>query len=210
MALILLTCRLHEIDREVGYLQAVLADWFTSVTPQAGDALTTATPAATRHLNLLQEELSQFYLPELQSSRITLLLSVVFVAIYICSWWWMAFAIKQVSQGGSVSLKTVLLLAVFAAVDIAASTGFVLLRLIMKNPEGPELANMVTNVTKIVAKFTANLVAKYDANLALAPRSRQVPIDVTSCCPFPSIFTKSLRQISSNREERCYTSNIFT
>ncbi|GIY91850.1 uncharacterized protein CEXT_621651 [Caerostris extrusa] len=68
---------------------------------------------------------------ELQSSRITLLLSVVFVAIYICSWWWMAFAIKQVSQGGSVSLKTVLLLAVFAAVDIAASTGFVLLRLIM-------------------------------------------------------------------------------
>ncbi|CAL1274749.1 unnamed protein product [Larinioides sclopetarius] len=131
MALILLTCRLHEIDREVGYLQAVLTDWFPPTQPQQQNDVTTVAPTVNRHLNLLQEELTQFYLPELQSSRITLLLSVVFVAIYICSWWWMAFAIKQVSQGGSVSLKTVLLLAVFAAVDIAASTGFVLLRLIM-------------------------------------------------------------------------------
>ncbi|GFW23817.1 hypothetical protein TNCV_4496941 [Trichonephila clavipes] len=58
----------------------------------------------------------------------------------------------------------------------------------------------------IVTKPAANLVTKYDANLALSPRSRQVPNDVTSCYPFPSLFTKSPRQISSNREERCYTS----
>ncbi|GFT89196.1 hypothetical protein TNCV_3085721 [Trichonephila clavipes] len=42
-----------------------------------------------------------------------------------------------------------------------------------QNPEGPELANMVTKVTKL----TANWVAKYDANLVLSPRSRQVPIE---------------------------------
>ncbi|GFV21820.1 hypothetical protein TNCV_4525071 [Trichonephila clavipes] len=63
-----------------------------------------------------------------------------------------------------------------------------------KNPDGPELANMVANV----AKLAANLVAKYDANLAGSLRSRQVPIDVTSCYLFPSLFTKSLQQISSN------------
>ncbi|GFV50811.1 hypothetical protein TNCV_4237661 [Trichonephila clavipes] len=66
----------------------------------------------------------------------------------------------------------------------------------MMNPEGPELANMVTNVTQIVTnvtkmvtnvtkmvtnvtkmvtnvtkmftKLTANLVSKYDANLSLS------------------------------------------
>ncbi|GFX14483.1 transposable element Tcb2 transposase [Trichonephila clavipes] len=57
----------------------------------------------------------------------------------------------------------------------------------------PELTNMVANVTKIVVKLVAKLVPKYDANLALSPKSRQVPIDVTSCYPFPSLFTKSLR-----------------
>ncbi|GFV78881.1 hypothetical protein TNCV_4079811 [Trichonephila clavipes] len=46
----------------------------------------------------------------------------------------------------------------------------------MKNPKGPKLTNMATNVAK-VAKLLANLVAKYDANLALSPRSRQVPIE---------------------------------
>ncbi|GFT79449.1 transposable element Tcb2 transposase [Trichonephila clavipes] len=42
----------------------------------------------------------------------------------------------------------------------------------MKNPEDPELANMVANVTKLMA----NLVAKHDASLALLPRSHFVPI----------------------------------
>ncbi|GFV51969.1 hypothetical protein TNCV_1323221 [Trichonephila clavipes] len=49
-----------------------------------------------------------------------------------------------------------------------------------KIPEGSELANMVANdATMIaeVAKLTANLVAKKDANLALPPRFRQVLIE---------------------------------
>ncbi|GFY02804.1 retrovirus-related Pol polyprotein from transposon TNT 1-94 [Trichonephila clavipes] len=38
-----------------------------------------------------------------------------------------------------------------------------------KNPKGSELTN--------VAKLVTNVVAKYDANLALSPRSRQFPIE---------------------------------
>ncbi|GFX17036.1 hypothetical protein TNCV_4265621 [Trichonephila clavipes] len=48
-----------------------------------------------------------------------------------------------------------------------------------KIPEGSELASKVTNDAKMVAKvakLTANLVAKNDANLALPPRFRQVLI----------------------------------
>ncbi|GFS80819.1 hypothetical protein TNCV_1334471 [Trichonephila clavipes] len=42
-----------------------------------------------------------------------------------------------------------------------------------KNPEGSKIANIVTKVTKLAA----NLVVKYDANLALSPRFRQVHIE---------------------------------
>ncbi|GFY36062.1 hypothetical protein TNCV_4844341 [Trichonephila clavipes] len=42
-----------------------------------------------------------------------------------------------------------------------------------KIPEGSELTNMVAKVTKLAT----NLVAKYDANLALPPRFRQVLIE---------------------------------
>ncbi|GFV56220.1 hypothetical protein TNCV_3266271 [Trichonephila clavipes] len=48
------------------------------------------------------------------------------------------------------------------------------------NPDGPKLANNVTNDTKMVAndaKWVANLVFKYDANLVLSPRFRQLLID---------------------------------
>ncbi|GFY10388.1 hypothetical protein TNCV_1462781 [Trichonephila clavipes] len=44
-------------------------------------------------------------------------------------------------------------------------------------PEGSELANMVTNNTKMVAKLAANMVTKNDANLALPPRFRQILIE---------------------------------
>ena len=61
MALILLTCRLHEVDREVGYLQTILVDWFQPPPPPSPDS--TAQPVdAAKYLRLLQEELTQFYL----------------------------------------------------------------------------------------------------------------------------------------------------
>ncbi|GFU91084.1 hypothetical protein TNCV_4924151 [Trichonephila clavipes] len=49
-----------------------------------------------------------------------------------------------------------------------------------KIPEGSELANMVVNDAKMVAKVTklaTNLVAKNDANSALPPRFRRVLIE---------------------------------
>ncbi|KAJ6223606.1 hypothetical protein RDWZM_002151 [Blomia tropicalis] len=68
---------------------------------------------------------------ELWSSRTTLVLSLIFVFVYIMSWCWMAYAIRETTSPHDVSLKTVLLLAIFAAVDIAASAGFVMVRVIM-------------------------------------------------------------------------------
>ncbi|GFV95042.1 hypothetical protein TNCV_1030401 [Trichonephila clavipes] len=49
-----------------------------------------------------------------------------------------------------------------------------------KIPEGSEIANMVANDAKMVAKvakLAVNLVAKNDAYLALPPRFRQVLIE---------------------------------
>ncbi|GFU08036.1 hypothetical protein TNCV_1527741 [Trichonephila clavipes] len=50
-----------------------------------------------------------------------------------------------------------------------------------KIPKGSELANMVPNDAKMVAKvakLATNLVAKNDVNLALPPRFRQVLVDL--------------------------------
>ncbi|UYV65604.1 hypothetical protein LAZ67_3004826 [Cordylochernes scorpioides] len=124
MALILLSARLHDVDREVTFIQHVLTSWLPSSLPA------NVTSKIMQELEGLRKEMMAFMM-ELTSARTTLILSVVFVSIYILSWWWMAFAINQAQEGGSVSLRTVLLLSVFAAVDIAASAGFVLLRIIM-------------------------------------------------------------------------------
>lgn len=141
LALILLAGRLHEVDREVNFLQLVLGNWLPndtvissrnrgpSQTGQGNNAKSSTsqlTLIQKQHFNHLKNDIKHFIM-ELSSARTTLVLSVVFVVIYIFSWWWMAFAIKQ----GNVSLRTVLLLSVFAAVDIAASAGFILLRIIM-------------------------------------------------------------------------------
>ncbi|UXI21466.1 FAS-associated factor 2-like [Sarcoptes scabiei] len=68
---------------------------------------------------------------ELMASRTTLLLSLVFVLVYLLSWCWMAYAIRATNTPQDISLKTILLLAIFSAVDIAASAGFVMVRVIM-------------------------------------------------------------------------------
>ncbi|GFX98482.1 hypothetical protein TNCV_4002511 [Trichonephila clavipes] len=50
----------------------------------------------------------------------------------------------------------------------------------LRSIQSPKLANMVINNAKKatkVAKLAANLVVKYDANLALSPRFRQVLIE---------------------------------
>ncbi|GFW50281.1 uncharacterized protein TNCV_4696981 [Trichonephila clavipes] len=63
------------------------------------------------------------------------------------------------------------LIGIVGVIDIL--TGYVIDFEVMckENPEGPELANVTKMVAK-VAKLAANLVTKYDADLALSPRSR--------------------------------------
>ncbi|XP_022704211.1 uncharacterized protein LOC111269104 isoform X2 [Varroa jacobsoni] len=107
-----------EASREIEFLRVVEVDWlgqFDELTSDAG---------------VLRHDLHTF-IGELTVSRTILLLSVIFLLVYILSWWWMVFALKQAKDDGSVPLRTILLLSIFAAVDIAASTGFVLLRIIM-------------------------------------------------------------------------------
>ncbi|GFS44246.1 dynein light chain 1, cytoplasmic [Trichonephila inaurata madagascariensis] len=153
VALIILGSRLHQVDKEAGFLQVILNTWFRESVPHpmavaaslANDSQTRGSGAAAaqrgrsppmlseraqRTLLAFREDVRYFY-RELDAARMTLILSIVFVGIFILSWWWMAFAIKQARSDGGVSLRTVLLLAVFAAVDVAASTGFILLRIIM-------------------------------------------------------------------------------
>ncbi|GIY08905.1 dynein light chain 1, cytoplasmic [Caerostris extrusa] len=150
VALIILGSRLHQVDKEAGFLQVILNTWFRESVPRiaaslANDSQTRGSGAAAqqarapppmlseraqRTLLAFREDVRYFY-RELDAARMTLILSIVFVGIFILSWWWMAFAIKQARSDASVSLRTVLLLAVFAAVDVAASTGFILLRIIM-------------------------------------------------------------------------------
>ncbi|XP_077531596.1 uncharacterized protein LOC144143739 [Haemaphysalis longicornis] len=135
LALILLSGRLYEASKEIAFLRVVLAAWMPSEADlllggNSDDHKSLVLDRSRQTLTNLKGDLESFLL-ELTSARTTLALSVVFVIIYILSWWWMAFALKQAKDDGSVSLRTVLLLSVFAAVDIAASTGFVLLRVIM-------------------------------------------------------------------------------
>ncbi|CAL1270323.1 unnamed protein product [Larinioides sclopetarius] len=151
VALIILGSRLHQVDKEAGFLQVILNTWFRESVPHplaaplSNDSQTRGSGAAAqrgrapppmlseraqRTLLAFREDVRYFY-RELDAARMTLILSIVFVGIFILSWWWMAFAIKQARSDGGVSLRTVLLLAVFAAVDVAASTGFILLRIIM-------------------------------------------------------------------------------
>ncbi|XP_023244468.1 uncharacterized protein LOC111642364 [Centruroides sculpturatus] len=155
LALILLGGRLYEVDREVSFLDLVMNTWLPKPRSESSSSKPNTSPVAlsakahrpvghgpvtrtitidpTRrllHTTNLRIDLDYFVV-ELSTARTTLILSVVFVAIFILSWWWMAFAIKQARDDGTVSLRTVLLLAVFAAVDVAASAGFILLRIIM-------------------------------------------------------------------------------
>ncbi|XP_042894620.1 uncharacterized protein [Parasteatoda tepidariorum] len=139
VALIILGSRLHQVDKEASFLQVILNTWFKEsvsmpIKTSSASSQRQKPPMLTEHAQrtlLAFREDVRYINRELDAARMTLILSIVFVGIFILSWWWMAFAIKQARSDGGVSLRTVLLLAVFAAVDVAASTGFILLRIIM-------------------------------------------------------------------------------
>ncbi|CAG2100039.1 unnamed protein product [Medioppia subpectinata] len=141
LALILLTGKLYEVDREVSFLKFVNNEWIDNNIPQEllhnnnNSSVRTANHKTTQqiaifHIENFKQDI-EILIVELWSARTTLILSLVFVLVYIISWAWMAYAVSETHSSREVSLKTVLLLAVFAAVDIAASAGFVMVRVIM-------------------------------------------------------------------------------
>ncbi|XP_054157058.1 uncharacterized protein LOC128955415 [Oppia nitens] len=151
LALILLTGKLYEVDREVGYLKFVSNDWInknilkglnSSDNNNNNNNINNPKTSITAAITTIQQQnviinLENFkqdietLIVELMSARTTLILSLIFVLVYIISWTWMAYAVNETHTSRDVSLKSVLLLAVFAAVDIAASAGFVMVRVIM-------------------------------------------------------------------------------
>ncbi|CAN7949466.1 unnamed protein product, partial [Ixodes pacificus] len=97
LALILLSGRLYEASKEISFLRLVLASWMPSDADLLGEDTKAGSVLSERSrqtITNLKVDLESFLL-ELNSARTTLALSVVFVIIYILSWWWMAFALKQ-------------------------------------------------------------------------------------------------------------------
>jgi dynein light chain LC8-type len=129
LALIFLVTKLYNISKEVSFLRFIESEWLQKLSPNITSRSQNA-QLAVFHMENLRKDIDLLII-ELWSSRTTLILGMVFVFAYILSWGWMTYVIQETRISKDVSLKTVLLLVVFAAVDIAASTGFVMVRLIM-------------------------------------------------------------------------------
>ncbi|XP_076316146.1 uncharacterized protein LOC143228737 isoform X2 [Tachypleus tridentatus] len=149
LALILFVEKLYDVDRQNSFLQTVTSVWIPDELPvtklntsnqEASVSQPSKVPSSgdqqlsSSQLNLsnLKADL-EYNILELQSVRTTLILSIVFTLEFILSWWWMAFSISQTTQEGGVPLKIVFFLGIFAAVDIVASIGFILVRIVMSS-----------------------------------------------------------------------------
>jgi len=92
------------------------------------------------HVENLRKDVDSLIV-DMWSSRTTLMLSLVFIVVYIISFGWLAHAVSETKHPKDVTLKTVLLLAVFSSIDIAASAGFVMVRLILYSMKDNQFAN---------------------------------------------------------------------
>ena len=123
LSLILILSRLHSVCKEVRFLQSIQSEWL----PKQGN-ISSATgkpmPAHVIQQENFRQELHVLII-DLWSARTTLILGLIFVLSHLLSWAWITYQLES-----GVSLKNVLLLVVFAAVDIAASTGFIMVRVI--------------------------------------------------------------------------------
>jgi hypothetical protein len=129
-ALLLIVVKLNTICKEIKFLQFLQADYLnrnSSSSSSLNVISSSSTPKNRQRLDALRYDLDIFIF-ELWSSRNALILGVFFVVAYIFSWIWITY---QMQINTNLSLKRVLLLVIFAAVDIAASTGFIMVRLIM-------------------------------------------------------------------------------
>ncbi|XP_074593725.1 uncharacterized protein LOC141849341 [Brevipalpus obovatus] len=127
LCLMLLAVKLYDVDREIDLLVSVSSEWIPSDTNSTGFRRNSS---AHNNVENFRHEMNAI-IGELWSSRATLLLTLVFVSVYILTWTWMSYTVREDKATEEVSVKTVLLLTVFAVVDIAASTGFILVRVVM-------------------------------------------------------------------------------
>lgn len=138
LALIIIMSRLYGLCKEIKFLQFIQTEWLpkqnSSFSLPSVNSLTSSTSSSPSmpktqaiKIEALRHDLDVFIF-ELWSARNGLILGLVFVIAYIFSWLWISY---QLNGNFGLSLKRVLLLVVFAAVDIAASTGFIMVRLIM-------------------------------------------------------------------------------
>ena len=135
IALLLIICKLNSICKEIKFLQFIQSEFLpksnSSSSSSSVNSITSSSSSLPKSqavkLEALRHDLD-FFIFELWSARNALILGMVFVIAYIFSWLWITYQL-QLNYG--LSLKRVLLLVIFAAVDIAASTGFIMVRLIM-------------------------------------------------------------------------------
>lgn len=131
LCLILILSKLHSVCKEVKFLQSVQSEWLPKQANISSAAAGKPMSSQVLQLENFRQDLNVLII-ELWSARTTLILGTLFVLSHILSWAWITYQLET-----GVSLKNVLLLVVFAAVDIAASTGFIMVRVITVRVAGP-------------------------------------------------------------------------
>lgn len=149
LSLILVSSRLHGVSKEVKFLQSMgeRLPKFNSSSPSS--TVTSTTISSRLVVETLRHDID-YLIIELWSARNSLILAVIYIVSYILSWLWMIY---QLNMG--VSLKCIILLVVFAAVDIAASTGFIMIRLMMTLMGGSSSNIEFTSGDEILSPLTA-------------------------------------------------------
>ncbi|KAI1289234.1 Dynein light chain 1, cytoplasmic [Halotydeus destructor] len=164
IALILISSKLYSLSKEVNFLQLIIHDWL----PRYNNTLTAINQNGGKsseafHIENLRQDI-ELLIIELWSSRTTLILGMVFVFAYLLSWGWMSYVMQETNMAANVNLKTVLLLVVFAAVDIAASAGFIMVRVIMSSSGTTDIfvSGLVALLTTIRVYIVASAVNYYN------------------------------------------------
>ena len=150
LSLILVSSRLHGVSKEVKFLQSMgeRLPKFNSSSPSS--SVTSSTTISSRLVVETLRHDIDYLIIELWSARNSLILAVIYIVSYILSWLWMIY---QLNMG--VSLKCIILLVVFAAVDIAASTGFIMIRLMMTLMGGSSSNIELTSSDEILSPLTS-------------------------------------------------------
>uniref|UniRef100_A0A6G1S4B3 Uncharacterized protein n=1 Tax=Aceria tosichella TaxID=561515 RepID=A0A6G1S4B3_9ACAR len=136
-----------------------------------------------RELNgnqLLKQEVETF-LAEFRSAKSTLTLSSLLVFVYIISWILMTLAVNDTRISNDISLRNILLLSVFGAIDMAASVGFVMVRMIMFNVKSNTFMVDIlglTNLREAPVRLSSDQLTAFTALRLIAMRSCSAYVDI--------------------------------